>query len=229
MHTYADTWAHQQFVGMVCDLNRLKKVTVTPDSRYANTSVYEDLTSGATQVKQFVANHLPVGHAGAVTFPDMPFLKWSFVRDNGHEVVRDNLPDFMAAARGIFNMTRRYLAKDPTLPEIDIPSADRDRIENLLTTTLFIDGEPRHIAWLSAIGQGAFSFGPTAVTYVEQGPGSWKFTALGADPDQESGEELFTVTDRFSTSNWKMFHDAVQYHRLFILHDLLPRFGLYAS
>lgn len=229
MHTYADTWAHQQFVGMVCDSNRLKSVTVTPDARYINDAIYEVLVGGSTQIKQFIANHLPIGHAGAVTFPDMPFLKWSFIRENGQQVVRDNLPDFMAAARGIFNMTRRYLAKDPTLPEMDISPKDSAEIGHLLETTLFVDGEPRHSAWLAAIGKGVFSFGPIPLTYVEQGPGSWKYAALDADPDQESGEEMFTLTEGFLASDWKKFHDAVQYHRLFILHELLPGFGLCAS
>ena len=229
MHTYADTWAHQQFVGMVCDSNRLKKVTVAPDTRYSTDAVYAELTSGATQIKEFVANHLPVGHAGAITFPDMPFLKWSFVRENGQKVKRDNLPDFMAAARGIFNMTRRYVAKDTALPEIELPADDSAEIENLLETTLYIDGESRHSRWLSAIEQGIFSFGAAKIDYVEQGQGSWKLMALGADPDKESGDEEFTFSPDFMTSDWKKFHDAVQYHRLFILHDLLPRFGLCAS
>jgi hypothetical protein len=53
-------------------------------------------------------------------------------------------------------------------------------------------------------------------------------TALNADPDDEQGIE-FEFTPNFLRSDWKHFHDAVQYHRLFILHDLLPRVGLCAS
>ena len=81
--------------------------------------------------------------------------------------------------------------------------------------------------WLNAIKQGRFSFGPATVTYVNQGEGSWKMQALGVDPDDESDVE-FTFTDTFLASDWKHFHDAVQHHRLFILHNLLPRFGLCA-
>ncbi|WP_342619801.1 DUF6765 family protein [Rhodoferax sp. GW822-FHT02A01] len=229
LHTYADTWAHQQFVGIICDVNRLKSVQVLPDPSYVNDPVYGDLTSGATQFKEYVANHLPVGHAGAVTLPDLPFLKWSFVRENGEKVSRNNPIDFLSAVSGVFNMARRYVARNPDLPSIDLNAADLGLIQHLFETTLFIEGERRHPVWLNAIQQGQFSFGPANAAYVEQGPGSWKFAALGADPDEETGDERFHFDESFLASDWKRFHDAVQYHRLFILHELLPRFGLCAS
>ena len=49
----------------------------------------------------------------------------------------------------------------------------------------------------------------------------------GVDYYVEDGRWVFT--EKFLASDWKHFHDAVQYHRLFILHDLLPRVGLCAS
>jgi hypothetical protein len=95
-------------------------------------------------------------------------------------------------------------------------------------TTLFIDPEPRHRVWLDAIKAGQFSFGSVDLAYVEKGPGSWKFDALGLDPDEEEGV-TYKFKPTFLESNWKRFHDAVQYHRLYVLHDLLPQFGLCAS
>jgi hypothetical protein len=228
LHTYVDTWAHQQFVGIVCDLNRLKQIHISPDPAYVNTYVYSDLTSGANQLKAFIAGHLPVGHAGALTCPDMPFLKWSFTRENGETVNRDNLSDFVKAANGAFNMARRYVAGDVTLEYIELPSIDLETITRLLKTTLFIEGEQRHVVWLDAIKNGAFSFGAAEVSYVDQGPGSWKMEALGVDPDDEA-DVSFLFASNFLMSDWKRFHDAVQYHRLFIIHDLLPRVGLCAS
>lgn len=228
LHTYVDTWAHQQFVGMICDLNRVKRLNIDPDPAYANTGVFHDLTGGAMQVKAFIAGHLPVGHAGALTCPDMPFLKWSFVRENGEIVSRDNPTDFVNAAKAAFNMARRYCAGDATLADTEMEPGDLHLIDQLLRNTLFIDGEQRHPVWLDAIKQGKFSFGAADVTYVDQGAGSWKMDALGADPDNEN-DVAFAFTDKFLASDWKRFHDAVQYHRLFVIHDLLPSFGLCAS
>jgi len=51
---------------------------------------------------------------------------------------------------------------------------------------------------------------------------------LNVPPDDEQDVE-FTFKPDFLRSNWKHFHDAVQYHSLFIVHDLLPRVGLCAS
>ena len=228
LHTYVDTWAHQQFVGMVSDLNRIDTLSIEADPAYANSEVYRDLTSGLTRIKAHIAGHLPVGHAGALTCPDMPFLRWSFVRENGEFVHRDNPTDFLAAAKAMFNMARRYAAADATLGDAEMSDADLQLIDQLLRHTILIDGESRHPVWIDTIKQGRFSFGPAEVTYVDQGPDSWKTQALGVDPDDEDDVQ-FVFTEKFLASDWKHFHDAVQYHRLFILHDLLPRVGLCAS
>ncbi|MFL6665157.1 MAG: DUF6765 family protein [Rhizobacter sp.] len=228
LHTYVDTWAHQQFVGVVCDLNRIRRIDIEPDPAYAASPVFRQLTSGTARVEEFLAGHVPVGHAGVLTLPDLPFLKWSFVRRNGEAVHRDNPADFLRAAEGAYNMARRYAAADEGLGDEPLPAADRAAIDCLLRQTLFVDGEDRHRAWLDAIRAGAFSFGPADVTYVDQGAGSWKMVALGADPDDEEGI-AFEFSDAFLASDWKRFHDAVQHQRLFILHDLLPRAGLCAS
>ena|SRR5438105_2402055 len=229
LHTYIDTWAHQGFVGMIEDFNRIDTITVVPDEAYRDRPIYGDLTSGATEAKQYLANHLPVGHAGVLTMPDMPFLRWSFRRESGERVPRDNPTDFVQAATHMFNMVRRYVASDATLADMDLPEVDRALIDTMTRTTLAIDGEDRHPVWVQAISNGMFSFGPEAVDYVESGPGSWKFEAVCADPDEEDGTEQFEFTPAFTASNWKRFHDAVQFHRLFIIHELLPRHGIVAS
>jgi hypothetical protein len=229
LHSFADTWAHQQFVGMVSDFNRIDKVAIEPDPAYANDPVFGHLHDGAMKLQSFIANHLPVGHAPALTYPDMPFLKWSFTRSNGESVARDNPTDFLVAAGALYNAARRYLARDPSLPETPLPAADAEAIVGLLRSSLAIEGEDRHAAWKAAIAQGRFSFGPEQIDYVEQGEGSWKMAAVGADPDEESGDEVFEMQPDFLTSDWKLFHDAVQHQRLFVLHQLLPRYGICVS
>lgn len=229
LHTFVDTWAHQHFVGIVDDFNKIESIEIEPLDPYGATPLYGDLTSGVMRFKEYLADHLPVGHAGVLTFPDMPFLKWRFTRKNGEFVERDNRADFLLAAEAMYNVQRRFIARDATVPATSLPAADRSAIDDLLRNTLSIDGASRHQAWLAAIAAGRFSFGPASVQYVELGEGSWKFQALGKDPDDEADDEVFTFDEKFLTSDWKRFHDAVQYHRLFILHRLLPRFGLSAS
>lgn len=230
LHTYVDTWAHQAFVGMVNDFNKVDSISVVADPAYKDTQVYMDLTSGATKAKAYIAGvALPVGHAGVLTFPDLPFARWSFKRANGEVVLRDNPASFLAAAKGMFNMVRRYVAQDVTLPSTEMQPQDATEIETLLRTTIAVEPEDRHKVWKKAIAVGKFSFGAEQIDYIEGGKGSWKHIALGKDPDMEDEDEEFSFVPEFLDSHWKKFHDAVQYHRMFILHDLLPRHGIVAS
>jgi hypothetical protein len=87
------------------------------------------------------------------------------------------------------------------------------------------DGGKRHAAWLAAIGQGKFSFGIASVSYDADGRNSWKARALGTSCDLP----VHTYRDDFLDSDWKRFHDALQQHRLAVLHDILPKYGICAG
>ena len=88
-----------------------------------------------------------------------------------------------------------------------------------------MDGNDRHEEWLKAIGAGRFSFGPATVFYAEDGRGSWKADALGTSRDRPE----YPYEDSFLTSNWKLFHDALQLHRITVAHDILPKYGICAA
>lgn len=78
---------------------------------------------------------------------------------------------------------------------------------------------------MSAAAAGEFSFGRANLAYAEGGPESWKALALG------TGEERpeYPYAPAFLTSHWKRFHDALQEHRLTLLHDILPNYGICAG
>ena len=71
-----------------------------------------------------------------------------------------------------------------------------------------------------------FSFGPVTVSYVDKGKDSWKFNAIGTEKPLDSEEDVFQFCDDFFDSNWKHFHDALLAHRFYILHELLPLYGI---
>ena len=229
LHTFVDTWAHQQFVGAVCDLNRLEEVQVEAVPPYGHDqALLDELDGWMAQAQQAIASQLPVGHASALCLPDLPFIRWRFTRMNGQKVVRDNPSDFLQAAQAACQVVQRYVLHDPDAPVPGLPAHDQALIDHLLRHTISLDEHIRHEHWLQAIGEGRFSFGPADVQYIEQGEGSWKMDALGLDPDDEDGVR-YTYRPEFLQSHWKRFHDAVQMHRLFVLHELLPRHGLCAS
>jgi hypothetical protein len=89
------------------------------------------------------------------------------------------------------------------------------------------DADARHQTWTELIADDTFGI-KDSITYVAKGLGSWKFEALGTE--KEVGEEdSYTASPTFLNSNWKMFHDALQAHRLYVLNELLPRFGLVSA
>ncbi|MBS0299616.1 MAG: hypothetical protein JSR32_06750 [Proteobacteria bacterium] len=87
----------------------------------------------------------------------------------------------------------------------------------------------RHQAWLERIVTGYFNFPPVNLTYIEKGVGSWKHAALDTIKVTDDKNEKFEFRSGFLTSNWKLFHDALQLHRFYMIHELLLRYGICAA
>jgi hypothetical protein len=232
-HVYVDTWAHQGFVGYQ------HKVNIATDLE-ANDTHHE--RSYAARVKdffneeydhikgKFVGEVLPLGHGTVLSYPDRPYLSWSYTNGLGEKVVRNNPQEFEEAAQHLFQQFRRYLE----YPEVgdgvfakNYPLSERfDRIGGHLRDIKDEDGEERHKKWLALIRDGEFGFAEP-VDYVEKGEGSWKYEALGTIEDISTNRtDPIPFPAAFQTSHWKLFHDALQAHRFYVLHELLPSYGL---
>ncbi len=97
LHTYADTWAHQRFTGTHCHrANDIDQIEIWDGRHWKAIKPY----------KQFFYNFFPdIGHAEAYDFPDLPFLKWRYVRAKTDEfILRDNTSIFLEAAEQIFKI-----------------------------------------------------------------------------------------------------------------------------
>lgn len=214
LHVYADTWAHQGFAGVKHAINKVDDI-----AEIGNSDVFKD------GLVNFINHSIPeLGHGQAYTFPDMPFLSWRY--RNGHDrlIERYNTDDFSAAADAICTTMQRYRGID----ESGIGAADKQAIRQLFIDLKREDGNERHKAWLNAIAAGHFSFGPATVSYAEDGKNSWKAHALGDSADHLPIHE-YPYRDSFLNSNWKLFHDALQLHRLTVAHDILPKYGICAA
>ncbi|MBM9536319.1 hypothetical protein JWG43_04465 [Desulfobulbus alkaliphilus] len=219
MHVYADTWSHQGFAGVLHTINRVSYARETGDSGV--------FSSGLASFINEVLNRTvpPLGHARANVLPDIPFLEWQY--RNGHRelIVRNNAEQFCQAAEWMYRAMKRYLLRDPFAEVGGIEQQDMDKIRNLFTGLKERSGSKRHAAWIRTIAENPFSFGAEEVAYPGKGPGSWKEQALGSALDQP----LYRWDPGFLKSNWKLFHDALQAHRLYVINDLLPRYGICAA
>jgi hypothetical protein len=227
MHVYADTWAHQGFAGLLDSVNDVDDVKETGNSGVFKSGLWEF-------VRDFLDNAIPpLGHGRATIFPDMPFLQWQYEAKSKQLVKRDNTEIFCAAANEMCKAMQRFLLGDPFAHVDGIDKNDRDKIKELFLGIKDKEGDTRHKEWLKAISQGVFSFGSEDVCYMgkvqktcdDTKEKSWKEQALGTTVDLYK----YQYKASFLKSNWKLFHDAVMAHRFYVVHELLPAYGICAA
>jgi hypothetical protein len=221
MHVYADTWAHQGFAGIndpVNDADDLIDATGKPDR-----NLVDRLTSF------FIGEALPLGHGAVLGHPDKPYLKWGYTNGRGEKIWRDNPKDFLTAAEHLCCVMQRYRLGNWEAKVPGLPARDRELIAQMITQITDKSGTERHRQWQSAIASGQFSFGSANISYIAKGKGSWKYAALGTEAAVDRGDEVYAYRPEFLSSDWKLFHDALQVHRLYVLHKLLPKYGICAA
>ncbi len=221
MHVYADTWAHQNFAGVLHDINEVEDAEETD-----NCGVFKKGLAGL--LRDALDDTIPpLGHGRAQVFPDMPFLKWQYRNGRGQTIMRDNTADFLAAAEHMCIAMKRYIAKNPDANVTGLSGTTRQQIEDKLRNTLIECGDTRHQKWLEAIREGYFTVcGKVDIDdYFARGSDSWKADALGTSFDLP----VHKYPDHFMESSWKNFHDAIQAHRFNVVYNILPKYGICAA
>lgn len=233
-HVYMDTWAHQGFVGYQHKVNAATEVAAddTHHSRSFRQRVLDFFKRDWDETKgDLVGKALPLGHGAVLSYPDRPYLTWSYKNGLGEEITRKNPADFLEAAKQVCQHFRRYrdypemgdkvFEMSYSYPnEFDVIAQQIERINDE-------DGAVRHARWLEVISSGELGF-KEELTYVDKGEGSWKQQALGTEEDlgDAKGNNALPLPASFLTSHWKLFHDGLQAHRFFVMHELLPKYGL---
>lgn len=218
MHVYVDTWAHQGFAGVNHWINEAKQLLDENDQPDSN--LMDRLKN------YFVSEALPLGHGAVLSHPDKPFLRWGYINGRGEKIKRNNPEDFLAAADNMCKAMQRYLKGDADGFVSGLPATDKSLIAFMLENIRDTKGHIRHQKWLNAIREGKFSFGAADVEYVPKGKNSWKYLALSTEKSIDNENEIFPYHPSFLVSNWKLFHDALQAHRFYVIHDLLPQYGI---
>lgn len=259
MHVYADTFAHQGFVGAMHRANHAKNLRshdAETDLRILKETLWDAalrLASNTKETMQILARALkrsllehkspiayvrdfltsgPLGHAAARTYPDLPYLVWYYDDFNGSTVTRDNPQIYVHAINMMARALRAWREGDDSMTLEDhegLCDGDIGVAERLFRRLTSASGEARHAEWLDAIARGEFHFGPQALGYIPHGADSWKHAALGTASSRSASVECDPYTPAFLNSDWKLFHDAIQVHRSQLVHDILPRFGICAA
>ncbi len=259
MHVYADTFTHHGFIGALNEANRVSGITcgnkkmdneilcsTLSDLALEIASnfwaflkmIYYSLKFMIKERKSFLIYYRtfyskePLGHARASVFPDQPFLKWEYVNWKGQKVIRNNPEIFSRAINMMTKAMRAWRANDVTmmLEQYDgLNQNDNDLVYKIITDNNNPDAIIRHRAWINNLAQGNFSFGPVSLAYISKGRGSWKYEALDTTKAKDSGYEMYQFDPSFMDSKWKLFHDALQLHRVAIIYDVLPKYKICIS
>ncbi|MEG3617235.1 DUF6765 family protein [Magnetovibrio sp. PR-2] len=211
-HVYVDTWAHQGFAGIVHDVNKVDELKGEDEMIFdANEAL------------------LSLGHGQALSNPDIPFNAWSYKNGLDDIIERDNLGDFTEAADELCKVFRGYLNDGYDPDRAGLKPKHKEQIYDMLGAIRSDNAEERHQEWIDAVKKDHFGFGAEDLDYIPKGVDSWKHIATGITGSHDSGKERPVFQPDFLTSDWKMFHDAAKEHRLTVIDDILPKYGICAG
>lgn len=221
MHVYADTFAHQGFAGVIHKINEVDDIDSDVNGGLLN-RVKDNIMSWG------ISSTSPLGHGAALSFPDRPYISWSYTNGLGKRINRDNTKIFMDAANQMYKAIRCYVEHDVEMnvdQQPDLTKEQMEPIEAALRSITDENGANRHKEWLNLIESGAFGFEPIILKFVPHGEGSWKEIARGQEAMVDD-EVKYQYSESFLTSDWKMFHDALKTYRVDIIRDVLPKYGI---
>jgi hypothetical protein len=223
LHTYADTFAHQGFSGMLSKVNDIKNCETTGElylglidkmlhviKRYSREK-YEALFDSVIPA---------YGHGLALDFPDIPYLVWSYEYDCSDEfscaftkVEIDNKERYKSAFNMIKIHLENYLKKHRQYVDHNMKFTNFD----LLIDALLLQNTDRlrEMNWISIlIEQGLFDKNDIELIIYEDN--EWlKDAFVNYDPHYFNNREVEGVqlADDFSGSHWYHFYLAVKWYK----------------
>jgi hypothetical protein len=238
-HVYADTFSHHGFSGFSSELNkvdqnrigfsddlgdRMRHYITDKAQRFFHPQLSwkERFLRWRDQLLGQVADDLSrLGHGGVATYPDRPYLKWSFTYEaTGQRVERNNPADFLDGARALHDMFSRFAAMAPAYADAAAarPFAE---IEASVREVIAVQAEKagRIKAWQLLAGSGKiFASGGESIPVYNAG--DWHTQRQSLSRLKHSGEAIATPIYRF--------YQAASVHRNHVLRELLPAHDLVA-
>lgn len=164
-HVLLDSFAHDGFIGLSSELNKIKNTSLRIEVRSDAIKKYvwrkfksfmaKTVRNTIEIIKGTVAEIIPIGHAALATLPDRPYLKLSYETEDGRKVERDNVESFWQACECLYNFLIEF-AKDNPLCEDSTTSVPWDSISDRIRGILKKEGplEDRIEEWRGVISSG---------------------------------------------------------------------------
>ena len=227
LHTLADSWAHQNFVGVPSKLNNVQLFCSEKDDigKSWNPSIKDYFGDIYDHISGKLIGDV-LGHAAVLSNPDKPYLRWKYKDFEGKIVERDNPPIFLDAANSMCKTMQQFILGKVDTEVSGLTDNQLDLLQGVMLEEQDSDSNRRHERWLQLISQGYFGFPPIDIEYYGKGRMSWKHKALGTLKTNDLKSDIFKYDPAFLTSNWKYFHDALMVHRMEIIINILPKYGI---
>lgn len=214
-HVVEDTYSHYGFSGISCDGNKVDQRSI----EYLNLdeSLIEYVTGKVERFKErfkaeLAETFLPLGHGAVYTYPDRPYLKWSYKYEGSEKVyIHDNPATFLKASCKVFEYYREIVKVYPECSD-GKGCEDFDQIRKPLSEIINFQGKkPERIA----VWQKYMSEGLLLPELKEEIP---EYHSWSPDLDQLSDMTKEEVARQPVYS----FLRASSIYRTYILRDLLP-------
>lgn len=222
LHFYADTWSHQNFLGLERDdLNDVKRLSVKDLEKGFFKSLLGKLKEN---ILEYAAPKL--GHAQAGTIPDEPYREWKYENYLGKKFDISNVERSLDAAQNCYQAMLKFLGQFPGLSQ-NKPMPWHEitgKIRKLFETNGELEDRVR--SWKDAISAGEFGLKAEGRdANLDYDDREWFREAVKVDKPPE-GKQQFEWKPGFESSHWKYFHDAGAFHRFTVLHEVLPEHGM---
>lgn len=222
-HSYVDTFSHYGFSGIASKLNKVDPNSFDfPASSEIKASVGMVLGKFFTRfaVGPFANSLVKLGHGSVATFPDQPFLTWQFMYESPRRSspLRENQKTFLAGCRRLHEI---FVEARKRFDEILFDAAaysDFEKLEGTVKEVLATEGDDtdRAAAWQKAMKAGLVSGVAEPIPDYD----SSRFK------DQLS--QLYAYDQKFAVKTLTyQFLEAADFHRDFILNDLLAPNGVH--
>lgn len=220
-HVYADTFSHYGFSGISSELNK-----VDPDSieLHIESHLTRKYLLGKAEVffenlASKVATAVGLGHGSVATYPDRPFLRWSFRYENEKfSVERKNQETFLEACQKLHGMFTEFSRNNSDCYD---PLSYRNfhDIKEAVAQVLAVEGkmDERIEAWQSAATTGR----------IYSNPSGEIMPIYNKAFDQDINILQSSTYETVASTTGYAFLAAAKFHRDYVLDELLPKYGLH--
>jgi len=225
-HVVQDTYAHYGFSGMTSDLNEVKQESLKlVEAQSMGEHIKKKMIGFWDRLAAAFAGATKLGHAGAATLPDCPYLQWDLKHEEGKSIqagylkkIRNNPATFFMACTRLHAVFDAFL-KGKQFVEVEGGHLGfSDQVSDAIQSIINKEGtkDQRCALWRKRIDSGVL-FSPNSEDMkLNYNDTKWRIGIMEDNP-------LASTTDAY------MFNRAAHVYLRKVQDEILPEMGILAG